>query len=145
MIQMQTILDVADNSGAKKLFCIKVLGGSKRKYAGIGDIIVASVKEAIPNSKVKKGVREVNMIERGNRKTQVGLVVSDKMDKTVVVKVDRLVKHNVYNKYIKRSAKYKAHDIDNSCKIGDRVIIVESRPLSKDKRWKVRQIIERNA
>ncbi|AJE02543.1 50S ribosomal protein L14 [Geobacter pickeringii] len=55
MIQMQTILDVADNSGAKKLFCIKVLGGSKRKYASIGDVIVASVKEAIPNSKVKKG------------------------------------------------------------------------------------------
>jgi large subunit ribosomal protein L14 len=55
MIQMQTILDVADNSGAKKLFCIKVLGGSKRKYAGIGDIIVASVREALPNSKVKKG------------------------------------------------------------------------------------------
>lgn len=55
MIQMQTVLDVADNSGAKKLFCIKVLGGSKRKYAGIGDIIVASVKEALPNSKVKKG------------------------------------------------------------------------------------------
>lgn len=55
MIQMQTLLDVADNSGAKKLFCIKVLGGSKRKYASIGDIIVASVKEAIPNSKVKKG------------------------------------------------------------------------------------------
>src|SRR5512144_1808132 len=55
MIQMQTILDVADNSGAKKLFCIKVLGGSKRKYASIGDIIVGSVKEATPNSKVKKG------------------------------------------------------------------------------------------
>jgi large subunit ribosomal protein L14 len=55
MIQMQTVLDVADNSGAKKLYCIKVLGGSKRKYASIGDIIVASVKEAIPNSKVKKG------------------------------------------------------------------------------------------
>lgn len=55
MIQMQTILDVADNSGAKKLFCVKVLGGSKRKYARIGDIIVASVKEALPNSKVKKG------------------------------------------------------------------------------------------
>jgi small subunit ribosomal protein S17 len=63
------------------------------------------------------------------------------MDKTVVVKVDRLVKHAVYNKYIKRSAKYKAHDADNSCKIGDRVVIVESRPLSKDKCWKVRQII----
>jgi len=55
MIQMQTILDVADNSGAKKLFCIKVLGGSKRKYARVGDIIVASVKEALPNAKVKKG------------------------------------------------------------------------------------------
>lgn len=55
MVQMQTILDVADNSGAKKLFCIKVLGGSKRKYATVGDIIVASVREALPNSKVKKG------------------------------------------------------------------------------------------
>jgi large subunit ribosomal protein L14 len=55
MVQMQTVLDVADNSGAKKLFCIKVLGGSKRKYASVGDIIVASVREALPNSKVKKG------------------------------------------------------------------------------------------
>jgi len=55
MVQMQTILDVADNSGAKKLFCIKVLGGSKRKYATVGDIIIASVREALPNSKVKKG------------------------------------------------------------------------------------------
>jgi small subunit ribosomal protein S17 len=81
------------------------------------------------------------MSERGNRKVQTGVVVSDKMDKTVVVKVDRLVKHSVYNKYIKRSAKYKAHDADNSCKIGDRVVIVESRPMSKDKCWKVRQII----
>ena len=81
------------------------------------------------------------MSERGNKKTQIGVVVSDKMDKTVVVKVDRLVKHPVYNKYIKRSARYKAHDDDNSCKTGDRVLIVESRPLSKDKCWKVRQII----
>ena len=55
MIQMQTVLDVADNSGAKRVMCIKVLGGSKRRYAGVGDIIVASVKEAVPNSKVKKG------------------------------------------------------------------------------------------
>jgi len=85
------------------------------------------------------------MSERGNRKTQMGVVVSDKMDKTVVVKIDRLVKHRVYNKYIKRAAKYKAHDGDNSCKIGDRVLIVESRPLSKDKRWKVREIIEKSA
>ncbi len=85
------------------------------------------------------------MSERGSRKTQVGVVVSDKMDKTVVVRIDRLVKHPVYNKYIKRSAKYKAHDSENSCKIGDRVLIVETRPLSKDKCWKVRQILEKSA
>lgn len=85
------------------------------------------------------------MIERGNRKTQVGVVVSDMMDKTIVVKVDRLVKHSLYNKYIKRSAKYKAHDAENSCKNGDKVLIVECRPLSKDKRWKVRQIFESKA
>lgn len=85
------------------------------------------------------------MSERGKRKTQVGIVVSDKMDKTVVVKIDRLVRHPVYNKYIKRGAKYKAHDKDNSCKIGDRVLIEETRPLSKDKCWKVRQIIDKSA
>ncbi|ABB30877.1 30S ribosomal protein S17 [Geobacter metallireducens RCH3] len=83
------------------------------------------------------------MSQRGNRKTQVGIVVSDKMDKTVVVQVSHLVKHPVYNKYIKRSVKYKAHDEENSCKSGDRVQIVETRPLSKDKRWRVRQIIDR--
>lgn len=83
------------------------------------------------------------MSQRGNRKTQVGVVVSDKMDKTVVVRVSHLVKHPVYNKYIKRSVKYKAHDEENSCKSGDRVVIVETRPLSKDKRWRVRQIIDR--
>ena len=81
------------------------------------------------------------MRERGHKKTQIGVVVSDKMDKTVVVKVDRIVKHPVYNKYIRRSAKYKAHDEVNACKIGDRVQIIESRPLSKDKCWKVRQIL----
>lgn len=81
------------------------------------------------------------MSERGNRKTQTGVVVSDKMDKTVVVKVDRIIKHPVYNKFIKRSAKYKAHDEQNQCKVGDQVVIVETRPLSKEKCWKVRQII----
>jgi 30S ribosomal protein S17 len=85
------------------------------------------------------------MSERGKRKTQIGVVVSDKMDKTVVVKIDRLVRHRVYNKYIKRSAKYMAHDDENSCKIGDRVLIVETRPISKDKCWKVRQIIDKSA
>ena len=82
------------------------------------------------------------MSERGHRKTQVGVVVSDKMEKTVVVKVDRLVKHSVYSKYIKRSVKYKVHDELNSTKVGDRVQIIECRPLSKDKRWSIKQIIE---
>jgi small subunit ribosomal protein S17 len=83
------------------------------------------------------------MSERGARKTQVGVVVSDKMDKTVVVKVSHLVKHPEYNKYIKQSVKYKAHDSENSCKIGDKVQIVETRPLSKDKRWRVKEVVER--
>ena len=82
------------------------------------------------------------MSERGHRKTQVGIVVSDKMQKTVVVKVDNLVKHQVYNKYIKRSVKYKVHDERNICKIGDRIQIIECRPLSKDKRWSLKQVIE---
>jgi small subunit ribosomal protein S17 len=82
------------------------------------------------------------MSERGHRKTQVGVVVSDKMEKTVLVKVDRLVKHSVYSKYIKRSVKYKVHDEHNSSKVGDRVQIIECRPLSKDKRWSLKQIIE---
>ena len=79
--------------------------------------------------------------ERGSRKTLVGVVVSDKMDKTVVVKVNQLVKHQVYNKYIRRTATYKAHDKDNACKIGDTVLMVETRPLSKDKHWNVREIL----
>jgi small subunit ribosomal protein S17 len=85
------------------------------------------------------------MSERGNRKTQVGVVVSDKMQKTVVVKVSHLVKHSEYNKYIKRSVKYKAHDETNTCRIGDKVQIIETRPLSKDKHWKVKQVLERTS
>jgi len=81
------------------------------------------------------------MSERGHRKVQTGVVVSDKMDKTVVVKVDRIVKHPLYNKYIKRSAKYKAHDEKNVYKTGDRVQITATRPLSKDKCWKVSKVI----
>jgi len=81
--------------------------------------------------------------KRGIRKTRVGVVVSDKMDKTVVVQVDRLVKHPVYKKYVRRRAKYKAHDENNSCQKGDRVVIRESRPLSKTKRWQVSQIVEK--
>jgi len=76
------------------------------------------------------------------KKTIEGFVVSDKMDKTVVVEGSRLVKHPVYKKLVKRRARYKAHDEKNQCKIGDKVLIVETRPLSKDKRWRVREIVE---
>ncbi len=80
------------------------------------------------------------MSVRGHRRTQVGVVVSDKMDKTVVVRIDRLIKHPVYNKFIKRSATYKVHDEHNSSKVGDSVRIIECRPLSKDKRWNLKEI-----
>jgi small subunit ribosomal protein S17 len=83
------------------------------------------------------------MNKRGTRKTQVGVVVSDKMEKTVVVKVSHLIKHPEYNKYIKRSVKYKAHDGENTCRIGDTVQIIETRPLSKDKHWTVKEVIQR--
>jgi len=81
---------------------------------------------------------------RGNQKTRIGIVTSDKMDKTVVVKVEKLVKHPTYKKYIKRRVTYKAHDEQNECGIGDKVTIVETRPLSRDKRWRVREILEKN-
>ncbi len=82
--------------------------------------------------------------QRGNRKSRIGVVTSDKMDKTVVVRVEQMVKHPVYKKYIKRNVKYKAHDDENSCAAGDRVMIVETRPLSKGKRWQVREILEKH-
>jgi small subunit ribosomal protein S17 len=79
------------------------------------------------------------------RKTRVGVVVSNKMDKTVVVRVDNLVKHSEYKKYVKRAISCKAHDESNSCSVGDRVLIVETRPLSRDKRWRVSEILEKQA
>lgn len=85
------------------------------------------------------------MTERGIRKTLQGVVVSDKMDKTVVVKVDRTVRHPVYLKTIKKSTKYKAHDEGNTCHLGDKVVIEESRPLSRDKRWKVKGKVGQSA
>jgi len=81
--------------------------------------------------------------EHRNKKKLVGVVTSDKMDKTVVVRVDTLVKHPVYKKYLKRSAKYKAHDEQNNCAIGDKVVLTEARPLSRDKRWRVSEIIDK--
>ena len=83
------------------------------------------------------------MEERNLRKVMVGKVVSDKMNKTVVVAVETSVRHKVYNKIIKRTYKLKAHDEANECKIGDTVKVMETRPLSKDKRWRVVEIMER--
>lgn len=83
------------------------------------------------------------MSERNLRKTRVGLVSSDKMDKTIVVAVTEMVRHPLYKKYIKRTFKLKAHDEENACKIGDKVRVVETRPLSKDKRWRLVDIIEK--
>ena len=83
------------------------------------------------------------MSERNLRKTRVGVVSSDKMDKTVVVTIKDRVKHPLYNKIVDKSVKYKAHDENNECGVGDRVLIMETRPLSKDKRWRVVEIIEK--
>jgi small subunit ribosomal protein S17 len=83
------------------------------------------------------------MKERGIRKTLVGTICSDKMDKTVVVMIERLVKHPRYKKYVKRRAKYKAHDETNECHTGDTVSIIETRPLSREKRWRVKEVIRK--
>ena len=82
-------------------------------------------------------------MERNLRKTRTGKVVSDKMDKTIVVAVEDHVKHPLYNKIVKRTNKLKAHDEENQCGIGDTVKVMETRPLSKDKRWRLVEIIEK--
>lgn len=83
------------------------------------------------------------MKRRGKRSTKIGTVLSNKMDKTVVIKVERLVPHPLYKRRVRRSSKFLAHDKDNKCQIGDRVAIIESKPLSKHKRWRVKEIIEK--
>jgi small subunit ribosomal protein S17 len=85
------------------------------------------------------------MEERGKRKTLMGVVSSDKMDKTVIVMVNRLVLHPVYKKYVRKRTKVKAHDEKNECHVGDKVLLIETRPLSKEKRWRVKEILERAA
>ena len=83
------------------------------------------------------------MNTRGHRKDRIGVVVSDKMDKTVVVEITRRYRHPVYGKYVKRSKKYHVHDERNDCRIGDRVQIEETRPLSKMKRWRLKTVIQK--
>ncbi len=85
----------------------------------------------------------MNTTTRGKTKVREGVVVSNAMNKTVVVTVSRLVKHPQYKKYVKRRKRFKAHDENNECNVGDRVAIAETRPLSKDKRWRVQKILER--
>jgi small subunit ribosomal protein S17 len=83
------------------------------------------------------------MKERGMKRQVMGVVVSNRMDKTVVVMVERLVKHQLYQKYVRRRVKFAAHDETNACGVGDKVLITESRPLSKTKRWRVSSIVEK--
>ncbi len=83
------------------------------------------------------------MSERGQRKTLVGTVVGDKMEKTVVVRVERLTLHPRFKKYLRTRKKYKAHDERRECHVGDRVLIIETRPLSRDKRWRVLKMLEK--
>lgn len=83
------------------------------------------------------------MVQRALRKTKVGKVVSNKMDKTIVVAIETSVKHPLYGKIIKRTYKLKAHDENNECQIGDRVKVMETRPLSKEKRWRLVEIVEK--
>lgn len=91
----------------------------------------------------KGGIWKEEMGDRGRRKTLVGIVISDKMDKTVVVQVERLTIHPRFKKYVRSRKRYKAHDERRECRLGDKVMIVESRPLSKDKRWRVLKTLEK--
>ena len=81
--------------------------------------------------------------QRGNRKTRVGVVVSDKMDKTIVVAIRERVQHSLYGKIMNRTVKFKVHDENNECGVGDKVRVIETRPLSKEKRWSMVEIIEK--
>ena len=83
------------------------------------------------------------MTDRNERKSKTGVVVSNKMEKTVVVAVERLVQHSLYSKSVRQTVKFKAHDENNESNVGDKVKIIETRPLSKDKRWRVIEIVER--
>lgn len=83
------------------------------------------------------------MKARGKRRQLVGTVVSDKMDKSVTVRVERLIKHKLYKKYMRRRTKFAAHDENNSCGVGDKVLMTESKPISRTKRWRISRIVEK--
>ena len=110
----------------------------RKNIARIQTIITE--KEKVAEQNLQKGEL---IVERNLRKTRVGIVVSDKMDKTIVVAIQDNVRHPLYNKIVKKTYKLKAHDENNECKIGDKVRVMETRPLSKDKRWRLVEIMER--
>lgn len=115
---------------------------------GAAKKVAAKVSDVVADSQASAGARKGGAVQthaegRGFRKTREGLVVSDKMDKTVVVAVENRVKHPVYGKVVRRTSKLKAHDEQNSCGIGDRVLLMETRPLSATKRWRIVQILEK--
>jgi len=103
---------------------------------------INKIEETV-ESFTKQQIKE-NTKKRGKRKVRIGIVVSNKMQKTIVVAETKYIKHPLYNKYVKRTKKYYVHDEKNECKIGDKVKIMETRPLSKLKRWRLVEILERN-
>lgn len=104
---------------------------------------IARVKTIIRERELGIGKEVQSQMERGNRKVRIGTVVSDKMDKTVVVAVETFVTHPLYKKQIKKTVRFKAHDENNQCGVGDIVKIMETRPLSKDKNWRIVNIVEK--
>ena len=90
-------------------------------------------------------VSEPAATNRGRRQEKIGVVVSSKMDKTVVVEVERTTRHPIYAKVLRRSTRFKAHDEQNQCHMGDKVLLIETRPLSREKRWRVKEVLERAA
>lgn len=104
---------------------------------------IARVKTVLRERAVQKGLKGTRQMERTSRKTRIGTVVSDKMDKTIVVAVVEKFKHPLYKKTVSKTKKFKAHDEQNQCGIGDTVLIAETRKLSKDKNWRLVQIVEK--
>jgi len=100
-------------------------------------------KAEAPQGEAKVEAAAAAAQQTSRRRTMVGTVVSDKMQKTIVVKVDRRVRHDLYKKYVTKSRRYKAHDEKNTAKVGDLVVVVESRPLSRDKRWALQRVVRR--
>ena len=107
------------------------------------DTEVAVAEELVVDNVLDVPSAEANVRQRNNRKTRIGKVVSNKMDKTIVVAIENRVKHGLYGKIVKRTYKLKAHDEQNTCGIGDTVKVMECRPLSKDKRWRLVEVVEK--